>query len=89
MKDNSVRDSLPVLTMPRLSSKLEAVADNLVRFALEFGIEVDDRAPGRLATNDQLAVADESSFLSGIERNIESAGQCLADVSANSPTLSP
>jgi hypothetical protein len=50
MKNNTVRESLPALTMPRLSSKLEAVADNLMRFALEFGIEIDNMAPGRLAT---------------------------------------
>ena len=42
--------TLPALTLPRLSSKLETVADNLARFALEFGVTNNGYFAGRLGT---------------------------------------
>ena len=50
MKNNTVSESLPALTMPRLSSKLETLADNLARFALEFGVTNNGYFAGRLGT---------------------------------------
>ena len=41
MKTTSFKE-LPVLTLPRLSAKLESVADNLVRYSVEFGLDADD-----------------------------------------------
>ena len=42
--------TLPALTLPRLSSKLEGLADNLARFAIDFGLKINDDFPSRLAT---------------------------------------
>ncbi len=49
MKTKTVEE-LPVLTLPRLSLKLESIADNLARSALEFGVAINEHFPMRLAT---------------------------------------
>jgi hypothetical protein len=50
MKLNQEANTLPALSLPRLSSKLENIADNLARFALEFGVADDQNFVPRLAT---------------------------------------
>lgn len=50
MKTNQEASPLPALSLPRLSSKLENLADNLGRFALEFGVVFNDSFGPRVAT---------------------------------------
>ena len=40
----------PALTLPRLSIKLDKIAGDLARSALEFGVVLNDSFPQRLAT---------------------------------------
>lgn len=49
MKRNLAPDTLPELTLPRLSSILENLADSFSRFALEFGLNYNDSFGPRLA----------------------------------------
>lgn len=41
---------LPALPLPRLSSKLEEIADHLARVSVDFGIDPDENFPARVAT---------------------------------------
>ncbi len=50
MKLNQETNTLPALALPRLSSKLETIADDLARFALEFGVVINESFGPRLAT---------------------------------------
>ena len=82
--------SVPDLALPRLSEKLDILAADLARFALEFGIEDNGYFPGRLAT---IAFANATLLATKHPAGATELAELLAHDglpgSASSPTEEP